>query len=101
MLLQCLPASPGTGPGLTRARGLKKCPARTPGCVDSVEEHTLTESPPCCNAFHRQCLSTKLDLDVTEDEAKVLVLKFAHEDKPEMVNYVAFSNTIDPPKPWY
>lgn len=44
----------------------------------------------------RQCLNTKLDLKVTEEEAQALVKKFAHEDKPEFVNYVAFSNTIDP-----
>ncbi|KAG1674131.1 hypothetical protein FOA52_015761 [Chlamydomonas sp. UWO 241] len=44
----------------------------------------------------RQCLSTKLDLEVTETEAKVFHKKFGHEDKPEFLNYVAFSNTIDP-----
>jgi hypothetical protein len=33
---------------------------------------------------------------VTEQEAKIIVLKFANEDKPEMVNYFSFSNTIDP-----
>jgi hypothetical protein len=44
----------------------------------------------------RQVLSTKLDLLVTEQEAKIIVLKFANEDKPEMVNYFSFSNTIDP-----
>ncbi len=51
----------------------------------------------CAIVLHRrQVLSTKLDLLVTEAEAKALVLKFSHEDKPEMVNYFAFSNTIDP-----
>mmetsp|Transcript_34539 Transcript_34539/g.87319 ORF Transcript_34539/g.87319 Transcript_34539/m.87319 type:complete len:240 (-) Transcript_34539:392-1111(-) len=45
----------------------------------------------------RQCLSTKLELQITEAEAKVIVRKFANEDKPEFINYIAFSNTIDPP----
>mmetsp|Transcript_9410 Transcript_9410/g.20056 ORF Transcript_9410/g.20056 Transcript_9410/m.20056 type:complete len:228 (-) Transcript_9410:593-1276(-) len=45
----------------------------------------------------RQCLSTKLELYITEDEAKALVEKFANEDKPDLVNYIAFSCTIDPP----
>lgn len=48
----------------------------------------------------RQCLSTKLLLHVTEQEAAVIVKKFAHEDKPELVNYIAFSNTIDNPDKW-
>jgi len=47
----------------------------------------------------RQCLSTKLDLEVTEPEVTVFHKKFQNEDKPEFVNYIAFSNTIDPPKP--
>ena len=41
-------------------------------------------------------LSTKLDLIITEDEAKALVHKFSHESKDDFVNYHAFSNTIDP-----
>ena len=43
----------------------------------------------------RQCLSTKLELFVSEVEARLLVAKFANEEKPELVNYIAFSNTID------
>ena len=49
----------------------------------------------------RQCLSTKLQLHITEAEAKVIVKKFGNEDKPEFVNYIAFSNTIDPPKKYW
>ncbi|MEW5298969.1 MAG: hypothetical protein WDW38_004881 [Sanguina aurantia] len=48
----------------------------------------------------RQCLGTKLDLLVTEKEVMLLVGKFCHEDKPEFVNYISFSNTIDPPEKW-
>ncbi len=47
--------------------------------------------------LRRRCLSTKLELQVTEQEAKVIVAKFANEDKPELINYIAFSNTVDPP----
>ena len=60
--------------------------------------HRASHSPPRANrcsgeqAFGQanRCLGS---------EAKVLVAKFVHEDKPEMVNYVAFSNTIDPYQP--
>eukprot|EP00798_Chlamydomonas_sp_ICE-L_P014568 gene14568-20611_t len=45
----------------------------------------------------KQCMSTKLDLIVSEKEVAVLCEKFCHEDKPELVNYIAFSATIDPP----
>lgn len=44
----------------------------------------------------RQCLSTKLDLEITEEEAQLLHKKFHNEDKTELMNYVAFSNMIDP-----
>lgn len=49
----------------------------------------------------RQCLSTKLDLPVTEAEAEVIQEKFANEDKPDLVNFVAFSNVIDPVDRYY
>ena len=42
----------------------------------------------------RQCLNTKLELPVSEAEADALIEKFAHEDKPEFINYVAYSNTV-------
>lgn len=44
----------------------------------------------------RQTMSTKLDWVVSEAEVALLVTKFRHEDKPEFVNYVAFSNMVDP-----
>ncbi|GFH32830.1 uncharacterized protein HaLaN_32117, partial [Haematococcus lacustris] len=46
----------------------------------------------------RQCLSTKLQLETSEEEIRVIVRKFSHEDKPELVNYIAWSNTVDPPR---
>ena len=47
--------------------------------------------------MRRQCLSTKLDLHVTEEEAQLLCDKHANEDKPDLINYISFSYTIDPP----
>lgn len=46
----------------------------------------------------RQTLSTKLCWRVAEGESVLLVEKFKNEDKPEFVNYVSFSNTVDPPE---
>lgn len=46
----------------------------------------------------RQTLSTKLCWRVAEAEAVLLVEKFRNEDKPEFVNYISFSNTVDPPE---
>ncbi|GLC59048.1 hypothetical protein PLESTB_001437800 [Pleodorina starrii] len=45
----------------------------------------------------RQVLTTKLDWVVSDAEVALLVAKFRHEDKPEFVNYIAFSCTVDPP----
>lgn len=45
----------------------------------------------------RQVMSTKLDWTVSDLEFKLIVEKFRNEDKPEFVNYIAFSNTVDPP----
>jgi len=33
----------------------------------------------------RQCISTKLQLHLTDHEAAVVINKFSHEDKPELV----------------
>ncbi|KAF5836110.1 flagellar associated protein [Dunaliella salina] len=52
-------------------------------------------------AQFRQCISTKLDLHLTDHEAAIVVNKFRHEDKPELVNYIAFSNTIDNPEKYW
>ncbi len=49
----------------------------------------------------RQCLSTKLQLQITEGEAQVIVKKFSNEDKPELINYIAFSATVDPPQKYW
>ncbi|GFR51960.1 hypothetical protein Agub_g14483 [Astrephomene gubernaculifera] len=46
----------------------------------------------------RQVLTTKLDWVVSDSEMALLVAKFRHDDKPEFVNYIAFSNTVDPPE---
>lgn len=46
----------------------------------------------------RQTMSTKLDWRVSEEESKLLVEKFKNEDKPEFVNYICFSNVVDPPE---
>jgi hypothetical protein len=34
---------------------------------------------------------------VPEPELDLLVAKFRHDDMPEMVNYIAFANTVAPP----
>ncbi|PNH04231.1 hypothetical protein TSOC_009608 [Tetrabaena socialis] len=49
----------------------------------------------------RQVLTTKLDWVVSDEEIMLLAAKFRHEDKPEFVNYVAFSNTVDPPEKYW
>jgi hypothetical protein len=54
---------------------------------------TIITTPSC-----PQVLTTKLDWVVSDPEAKLLVAKFVHEDKPEFVNYTAFANTVDPPE---
>ncbi|GLI60898.1 hypothetical protein VaNZ11_003129 [Volvox africanus] len=46
----------------------------------------------------RQVLTTKLDWVISDPEVALLVAKFRHEDKPEFVNYIAFSCTVDPPE---
>lgn len=38
----------------------------------------------------RQCVSTKLELQITEAEALVICKKYCHEDKQELINYIAF-----------
>lgn len=45
-----------------------------------------------------QCLNVKLGLELPEKETQLVMNKFIHEDYPEMVNYIAFSNTVDPPE---
>lgn len=45
-----------------------------------------------------QCLNVKLGLELSEKEAQLVMCKFLHEDYPEMVNYIAFANTVDPPE---
>uniref|UniRef100_A0A383W0A7 Uncharacterized protein n=2 Tax=Tetradesmus obliquus TaxID=3088 RepID=A0A383W0A7_TETOB len=45
----------------------------------------------------KQCLSVKVNIRITPDEAALLIEKYTHEDFPELVNYVAFSHTVDPP----
>ncbi|KXZ44132.1 hypothetical protein GPECTOR_73g653 [Gonium pectorale] len=49
----------------------------------------------------RQVLTTKLDWVVSDPEVALLVAKFRHEDKPEFVNYIAFSCTVDPPERYW
>ncbi|KAG2483950.1 hypothetical protein HYH03_017196 [Edaphochlamys debaryana] len=49
----------------------------------------------------RQVLTTKLDWVVSDEESALLVSKFRHEDKPEFINYIAFSCTVDPPERYY
>jgi hypothetical protein len=44
----------------------------------------------------KQCMNTKLELPITEEGSKLLCDKFANEDKLDLINYIAFSNTIDP-----
>jgi hypothetical protein len=36
-------------------------------------------------------------LQVSELDLQLLLDKFRHEDMPEMVNYIAFANTVAPP----
>lgn len=45
----------------------------------------------------KQCMNVKAGLILSDEESKLLVDKYVHEDYPELVNYVALSNTIDPP----
>ncbi|PNW87645.1 hypothetical protein CHLRE_02g142126v5 [Chlamydomonas reinhardtii] len=49
----------------------------------------------------RQVLTTKLDWVVSDPEVSLLAAKFLHEDKPEFINYIAFSCTVDPPERYY
>eukprot|EP00879_Flechtneria_rotunda_P009058 GHRR01009483.1.p1 GENE.GHRR01009483.1~~GHRR01009483.1.p1 ORF type:complete len:230 (+),score=78.34 GHRR01009483.1:148-837(+) len=49
-----------------------------------------------CTQF-KQCLSVKVNIHVSPDEAELLCEKLTHEDFPELVNYVAFSHIVDPP----
>lgn len=44
-----------------------------------------------------QCLNVKLGLELLQAEAELVVKKHLHEDYLEMVNYIAFANTVDPP----
>lgn len=51
--------------------------------------------------FH-QCLNVKLGfVDLNEKEINLLCKKFKNEDRDEMINYIAFSNTVDPSDPFY
>ncbi|CAD7698240.1 unnamed protein product [Ostreobium quekettii] len=43
-----------------------------------------------------QCLNVKLNLELEPEEVDLLAEKFGQSDYPEMVNYVAFANTVDP-----
>eukprot|EP00877_Chromochloris_zofingiensis_P005200 jgi/Chrzof1/14681/Cz09g11260.t1 len=45
----------------------------------------------------KQCLNVKVGIRVSEEEGSLLAEKYYHEDYPELVNYVAFSHTVDPP----
>lgn len=36
-------------------------------------------------------------ITASQHHVQVIVKKFNNEEKPEFVNYIAFSNTIDPP----
>lgn len=39
----------------------------------------------------------QVGIRVSEEEGSLLAEKYYHEDYPELVNYVAFSHTVDPP----
>eukprot|EP00775_Hariotina_reticulata_P008738 gene8738-8918_t len=45
----------------------------------------------------KQCLGVKVNIWLTAEQADLLCEKYSHEDYPELVNYVAFSHTVDPP----
>lgn len=44
----------------------------------------------------KQCINVKLGLEIAEKDMDLLIEKYKNEDKPEMVNYMAFANTVDP-----
>lgn len=39
----------------------------------------------------------QVNIRLLPEEAELLCEKYTHEDFPELVNYVAFSHTVDPP----
>jgi hypothetical protein len=39
----------------------------------------------------------QVGIRITDAESQLLCEKYYHEDFPELVNYVAFSHTVDPP----
>ncbi|GMH42114.1 hypothetical protein BSKO_10033 [Bryopsis sp. KO-2023] len=45
-----------------------------------------------------QCLNVKLGLKLSEEDVRLVVQKYLHDDYAEMVNYIAFANTVDPPE---
>jgi hypothetical protein len=42
-------------------------------------------------------LCTQVNIWLTAEQADLLCEKYSHDDYPELVNYVAFSHTVDPP----
>lgn len=50
-------------------------------------------------AQFKQVLVAKLGLELTSKEQDLLVQKFHHDDKLELVNYIAFANTVEPQDP--
>jgi len=47
----------------------------------------------------KQELNVKLGFRLTAEEMEVLVEKYVNEDYDDMVNFLAFSNTVDPEEP--
>lgn len=48
-----------------------------------------------------QELNVKLGFRLTAAEMGLLVEKFVHEDYPDMVNFLAFANTVDDEEAMY
>lgn len=49
-----------------------------------------------CTAYQfKQELNVKLGFRLTAHEMQLLVEKYTHEDFPDMVNFLAFANSVD------
>lgn len=62
----------------------------------ALDDHSAKLFGHVTHTQFKQCINVKLGLEIAEKDVLLLIEKYTNEDKPEMVNYIAFSNTVDP-----